>query len=115
MVRLFQNLVGNAIKYRGDVSPVVKIIGKEIEGGWQIAATDNGGGIDPSDQDRLFKLFKRGTDKIPGSGIGLAICKRIVERHGGRIWLESRLGQGATFHLTLMQRKEQHGPFSARA
>lgn len=102
--RLFQNLIGNALKYhRPDVPPVITITGGEVRDGWQFSVRDNGIGIERKDFNRIFQIFQRlhprGT--ADGTGIGLSICKRIVERHGGRIWLESVPGQGTTFTFTL--------------
>jgi signal transduction histidine kinase len=84
--------------------------GREGEGEWVISITDNGIGIDPDQADRLFQIFQRlhTEDEYEGLGIGLALCKRIVERHNGRIWVESEPGQGATFTFTLPTAKEGH-------
>jgi len=103
LTQLMQNLVGNALKYHGDSPPVVKVWGKEIPGYWQFSVQDNGIGIDPSFFDKIFIIFQRLHNKstYSGTGIGLAICKKIVERHGGRIWVESTLNQGSTFSFTL--------------
>lgn len=101
-VQLFQNLLGNAIKYRGNAPPRIQITFAR-EGGWlRFAVQDNGIGIDPEYHARIFGVFKRlHGKKIPGTGIGLAICQRVVERYGGRIWVESQSGHGATFLFTL--------------
>ncbi len=101
--QLFQNLIGNAIRYRKEETPAIHI------GGWQSGAQvgfsirDNGIGIDPQYKEQIFGLFKRlhTSADYPGTGMGLAICQRIVERAGGRIWVESELGRGATFFFTL--------------
>jgi light-regulated signal transduction histidine kinase (bacteriophytochrome) len=101
-VQLFQNLVGNAIKYRGPDPPSIRI--SCVAAGTQIrfAVADNGIGIDPAYHGKIFGVFKRlHGKKIPGTGIGLAICQRVVTRHQGRIWVESEAGQGATFYFTL--------------
>ncbi len=101
--QLFQNLLGNALKYRSERPPRIHI-GVERRGGhWQLAVRDNGIGIDPQYAKRIFLVFQRlhSWDEHPGSGIGLAICEKIVERHGGQLWVESQVGQGATFFFTL--------------
>ncbi|MBV9396957.1 MAG: PocR ligand-binding domain-containing protein [Bryobacterales bacterium] len=101
-IQLFQNLIGNAIKYRGPSPPCIRISGQKCGSQWRIAVSDNGMGIDPEYHQTIFGVFKRlhGT-KIPGTGIGLSICQRIVERYGGRLWVESQPDAGATFYLTL--------------
>lgn len=102
LAQLIQNLVGNAIKYRREAPPRVHVAAEPHGKEWLFTITDNGEGIEPQFQAQVFGLFKRlhGQDN-PGSGIGLAICKRIVERHGGRIWVESEAGKGSTFYFTL--------------
>ena len=101
--RLFQNLISNAIKFRTEHPPEVKIAGVSTEGEWRISVQDNGIGIDPRFSDRIFAVFQRLHDyqSYPGTGIGLSIAKKIVELHGGRIWVDSREGGGATFNFTL--------------
>ena len=102
--QLFQNLVGNAIKYhKPGVSPVVRVCAQRQNSHWLFSVSDNGIGIEPEYQERIFGLFKRlhTGDEYSGSGIGLALCQRIVERHHGRIWVESQPGQGSTFYFTL--------------
>jgi PAS domain S-box-containing protein len=99
---LFQNLIGNAIKYRGTQSLRIHVSVKEVDGEPRFSVSDNGIGIDPEYHKQIFEVFRRlHTRKIPGTGVGLAICQRVVERYGGRIWVESQVGQGATFVFTL--------------
>jgi light-regulated signal transduction histidine kinase (bacteriophytochrome) len=102
--QLFQNLIGNAIKYRQpDQPPVVHVTAERQEGGWIFAVSDNGIGIAPEYRENIFGLFKRlhNNDEYSGTGIGLAICKRIVDRYQGRIWVESEPGFGSVFRFTL--------------
>jgi signal transduction histidine kinase len=103
MVQLFQNLVGNAIKFRGKEPPNVCVQAEKKDGEWVFSVADNGIGIAPEDADRIFAVFHRlhARSEYPGSGIGLAICKKIVERYGGKIWVESQPGCGSTFKFTL--------------
>jgi len=104
LTALFQNLLANGMKFgRPGVVPRVRVRAVATDGAWQFAVTDNGIGIPAESRDRLFGLFQRVNPAAahPGSGIGLAICKRIVERHGGRIWVESTPGEGSTFYFTL--------------
>jgi PAS domain S-box-containing protein len=104
LVRLFQNLMGNALKYREpDRVPEVTVTAARAEGEWIVSVADNGIGIAPEYFDRIFLIFQRlhTRDRYEGTGIGLAICRRIVEHHGGRIWVESVPGRGTTFHVAL--------------
>ena len=104
MVRLFQNLVGNALKYRKpDEAPKIHISAEQASHDWMITIQDNGIGFDPQYASSIFTPFKRlhQSAEYPGTGVGLAICRRIVEAHGGRIWAESQPGVGATFKFTL--------------
>jgi light-regulated signal transduction histidine kinase (bacteriophytochrome) len=102
MGQLLQNLLSNAIKYSGPDEPRINLSVARDEHEWLIRVRDNGIGIDPRYAKQIFGVFKRlhGQD-VPGTGVGLAICKQIVEQHGGRIWLESEEGSGATFTFTL--------------
>ncbi len=107
---LFQNLIGNAIKYhKPDVAPIIHISAQKDENKWQFSVADNGIGIDEKYSDRLFKIFQRlhTRNEYPGTGIGLAICKRIVERHEGKIWVKSTPGEGATFYFTIPLKKTE--------
>lgn len=103
MTQVFQNLIDNAIKCRADRPPRVHVSAQREGRRWCFGVRDNGIGIPAKDFDRIFMIFQRSTHSAdrPGSGIGLAICKRIVERHGGRIWVESRVGEGTTFYFTI--------------
>ncbi|HSW08306.1 sensor histidine kinase [Aquabacterium sp.] len=103
LVQLLQNLVGNAIKFRGGTAPQIRIDCVPDDAGWCFSVRDNGIGIAPEFGERIFVMFQRlhGRDAYPGTGIGLALCKRIVERHGGRIWVEPAEGGGSVFRFTL--------------
>lgn len=110
LVQLFQNLVGNAIKYRTAERPHIHVSarrGRPNE--WIFSIRDNGIGIDPKYSERIFLMFQRlhSRDEFSGTGIGLTLCKKIAERHGGRIWVEPNEGPGSTFHVALPERVKQ--------
>jgi len=109
LTQLFQNLIGNAIKFRGEGTPEVRVTAERRGREWQICVQDNGIGIAPEFTARIFVIFQRlhSRTDYPGNGIGLAICKKIVERHGGRIWIESEPGRGARFYFTLPASPEE--------
>jgi PAS domain S-box-containing protein len=103
LTQLFQNLIGNGIKFRGDDKPIVRVEARAEAGGTLFSVRDNGIGIDPEYRERVFGIFQRlhRRKEYAGTGIGLAICRKIVERHGGRIWIESSPGGGSTFLFTI--------------
>ena len=106
LAQVFQNLIGNAIKYRSQAAPLIQIAADQREDEWVFSVQDNGIGIEPQYAERIFIIFQRlhTRQEYPGTGIGLAICKKIVECHGGRIWLEAAGGQGARFCFALPSR-----------
>ena len=103
VMQIFQNLIGNAIKFRSERPPEIHVGVQQQPGRWVFSVRDNGIGIEPQYFERIFQIFQRlHTRKhYPGTGIGLAICKKMVERHDGAIWVESELGQGSTFYFSL--------------
>jgi PAS domain S-box-containing protein len=110
LAQLMQNLIGNAIKFRGAQAPRIHVASSEGENEFEITVKDNGIGIEPQYFERIFMVFQRLHDKgqYPGTGIGLAICKKVLDRHEGRIWLESAPGRGSTFHFTLPKKRGTH-------
>ena len=109
--QLFQNLVGNAIKFHGEELPKIHVSVDKTKNEWVFSVRDNGIGIDPKFSDQAFMIFQRlqAKEKYPGTGIGLAVCKRIVERHHGKIWFESKPGRGTTFYFTIPMMDKEGG------
>ncbi len=109
-VQLFQNLISNSLKYRGESPPRIQVSAERQNGLWRIAVRDNGMGIAPEYHKQIFGVFKRlHGSSIAGTGIGLAICQRVIDRYRGQIWVESQVGEGATFYFTLPARGEASG------
>jgi light-regulated signal transduction histidine kinase (bacteriophytochrome) len=108
LVQLFQNLIGNGIKYHGTRPPRIHVSAQRQDGAWVFSVSDNGIGIEPEQHQRIFEIFRRlhTQSEYPGTGIGLAVCRRVVERHGGTLWVESEPGQGSTFLFTIPDRNE---------
>ncbi len=107
MRQLFQNLIGNALKFTfGDRSPEIEITARQQDEHWLFAVADNGIGIEPQYTDKIFQMFQRlhSSSEYEGTGIGLAICHKVVTSHGGKIWVESKIGKGSTFYFTLVDR-----------
>jgi light-regulated signal transduction histidine kinase (bacteriophytochrome) len=107
LTRLFQNLLVNAIKYRSEETPHIHVAADSGGSEWLFSVKDNGIGIEPQYAEKVFGIFKclQPRDKSSGSGMGLAICRKIVSRHEGRIWVDSELGKGATFYFSLPKNK----------
>jgi signal transduction histidine kinase len=96
-----QNLISNAVKFRADAPPRVEVSAAPGAGGWVVTVRDNGLGVSPADSRRIFGMFARAHPEQEGTGIGLAVCRRVVEAHGGRIWVEPAEGGGSAFRFTL--------------
>jgi PAS domain S-box-containing protein len=103
--QVLQNLIGNALKFRGEAPPQIQVSAQHEDHHWRFSVRDNGIGIDPRHAERIFQVFQRlhTRQEYAGTGIGLAICKKIIERHGGRIWVESRPGEGSIFYFTISE------------
>jgi len=103
LAQLFQNLIGNGIKYHAVRDPQVHVAAEQRENQWLVSVRDNGIGIPAKQHERIFEIFQRlhSQEAYPGTGIGLAVCRRIVHRHGGTIWVESEDGKGSAFCFTL--------------
>jgi light-regulated signal transduction histidine kinase (bacteriophytochrome) len=103
LTELYQNLIGNALKFSGDQPPIIQLTFEESDGDLVFGVKDNGIGIEPKYAQQIFQPFRRlhGRAKYEGTGIGLAICRKVVERHGGKIWVESEPGKGAHFRFTI--------------
>jgi signal transduction histidine kinase len=99
--RVLQNLVGNAVKYRGEQPPRVEVVARRRQAEWVVIVRDNGIGVDPDQAGRIFDMFSRGRSDADGTGIGLAVCRRVIEAHGGDIWVEPAEGGGSEFCFTL--------------
>ena len=112
IAELFQNLIGNALKFHADQPPRIHVSARRLESAWEFSVTDNGIGIAPEYQEKIFEIFRRlhGREKYHGTGIGLTVCRKIVVHHGGRISVESREGRGATFRFTLPDSAETCAP-----
>jgi PAS domain S-box-containing protein len=109
LVQLIQNLIGNGLAYHSDKPPQIHVSAERGEKEWMFSVRDNGIGIDSKHHEQIFEIFKRLHDQseYPGTGIGLAVCRRVVDRHGGKIWVESEPGHGSTFHFTIPEGSEQ--------
>jgi light-regulated signal transduction histidine kinase (bacteriophytochrome) len=105
---LFQNLINNGIKFHGEEPPHIHISARQKKSEWFFSIKDNGIGIEPRNKDNIFNIFQRmhSRSEYPGTGIGLAICKKILDLHGGKIWVKSKKGTGSVFYFTLPDRRE---------
>jgi len=110
LVELLRNLIGNGLKYRGADAPRIRVCAERKGNEWTFAVSDNGIGIAPRHRERIFEMFQRLHDQgeFPGTGIGLAVCRRVVQQHGGRIWVESEPGKGSVFYFTIPEEKASH-------
>jgi signal transduction histidine kinase len=109
LAQVFQNLISNAIKFRGQRQPLIHVSARQEDAHWLFSVKDNGIGIDPRYKDKVFVIFQRlhTREEYPGTGIGLALCQRIVQRHGGAIWFDSKPGEGSTFYFTFPKNREK--------
>jgi chemotaxis family two-component system sensor kinase Cph1 len=114
MIQLLQNLIDNSIKFRSKEPPRIHVGARQLSERLLFFVRDNGIGIDPQYTGRVFAIFQRlhSRDDYPGTGIGLAICRKIIERHGGHIWVDSEPGKGATFYFTLPPVQGGQSPFT---
>ena len=115
LARVFSELIQNSVKFRSDHEPHINISSEKQEAGWRFSIRDNGIGIDPAFSKTIFlpAIRLNSPQKYPGRGIGLPVCKRIVEGHGGEMWVDSRTGEGATFHFTIpIIARDDHEPLN---